>query len=75
MQLTGHLEHEVGPPARLEQGIRGGWLGKGSALRAPGQRDADLHDGAQFWDLRMLEELSHEAPKAAGTCTTRRRAR
>ena len=42
--------------------------------RGPGERDADLHDGAQFRDLRMLKEVradsklstdSHEAwPKA-----------
>ena len=40
--FPGHLEHKVRPPASLEQGAHSGrLLGKGSAFRGPGQRDAD----------------------------------
>ena len=56
--FPGHLEHKVRPSASLKQGVLSGrLLGKGSALRGPGQRDAELHDGAQFRNLRMLKEL------------------
>ena len=44
--LPEHLEHQIGAPASLKEGVRSGrLLREGGALRGRSQRNADLHDG------------------------------